>query len=536
MNWLRSLMLILFATSAFAQQAPVRRVSVSVTSINNNVVSLDRGRQSGIEVGDRVRLFPAAAPIVEASVLSVRENACRVQLTVGSAGIDPGTTGEVLVATNSEYDAPLPWTAPAEDFDSAKPLLIGRASSAEERAPRSRARVFFQSEWSKIEGSESADYLFGSLGVDLAYENPFGNGGRLHFNADVFSRTANLDLGFDVDDSRLRFDRFSYAWGGTRERANRWQVGRFLHYEFPELGVIDGVEYAHRLDSGSRVGGSVGYQPQTLEDFRTTNDLQASVFYRHISGKDGELALGASYQKTWHEGEADRDLVLATLDYHPSRNWTIWGTSWVDVYGSDAVNKDSGPELTQLIGGVTWTDPRGHGATVSLTDTRWPELLRDLYVSVDPNLLANGHVKRIRAQGWTPLNEYFRLRASVDHWTDQDDSGSGGELFLGARDLLWKRGELSAAVYLREGKFEDLVGVRLTAFKNTDFGSFRGTVDNATSDGTNFGGDVSEGQLRLRGSWDRNIGLNWYLSLYVQTVSIENVDTSALGFHLQWSH
>ena len=529
------IMMILLVGSAWAEDPPVQRVEVSVLSISNGVARLNHGRRLGIEPGDRVRLFPTGLPTLEGAVLSVRENSCRVEFSQDASAVEPGTTGEVLVPLDRTSSTPLPWTAPAENYDRAQPLLLGRATPAEDRPPSWRGRVFFQTEWTENRGSNSAEYLFGNLGVDLNYENPFGNGGRLHFNADAFSRTANLDLGFDVDDSRLRFDRFSYAWGGTREKADRWQVGRFLHHEFPELGVVDGVEFSHRLDNGNRVGASFGYQPAILEDFRHEDDLQVSIFYRHLAGLNDELALGMSYQRTWHKGRPDRDLVLATIDLKPREDWTIWGSSWIDIYGSDATNKDSNVELTQLIAGVTWADRTGKGLTASLTQTRWPELLRDEFVAPPVSLLADGHVERIRIQGWRPLAEHFRIRGSLDYWSDQDDSGSGGELFLGARDLLWKRGEISAALYARSGKFDDLIGLRLSGFKSTDLGTFRGTIDTTSVEGATFGGTASESQLRLRGSWDQSIGLDWYLSLYAQTVSIDVVDTSTLGLHLQWS-
>ncbi len=537
MSTLRNLLLaiMLFAWPALAQDSPVNRVAVTVVSASEGIVQLDRGRRSGIEIGDRVRLFPPTQPTLEATVRSVRENTCTVELRQSGVVVEPGNTGEVLVPVDRQASSPLPWTAPAEDYDQSQPLLLGRATPAEERPTTWRGRLYLQGEWTDIESQDPADYLFANLGLDLAYENPFGNGGRLHFNADAFSRTANLDFGFDVDDSRMRFDRFSYAWGGTRERRDRWQVGRFLQYEFPELGVLDGVEYSHRLDNGSRIGSSFGYLPRVLDDFRLEDDLQAAVFYRHLAGPNNELSVGASYQRTWHGGRPDRDLILTTVDVRPAKEWTLFGTAWLDLYGSDAITKSSGLELTQLITGVTWADQSGQGANLSLSQTRWPELLRDEIPITTPTLLANGKVERLRVQGWRPLSSKTRLRGSFDHWSDEETSGSGGELFFGIRDWLWKRGELSAALYSREGKFDDVFGLRLNGYKNTEFGSFRGTIDTATAEAATFGGTVDEGQLRLRASWDRNLGVDWYLSIYAQRVSIDTVDTSTLGFHLQWS-
>tara|TARA_R110002072_G_scaffold65778_22_gene162356 strand:+ start:3077 stop:4693 length:1617 start_codon:yes stop_codon:yes gene_type:complete len=537
MRWLACIVgvLALFVTNAAAQDTPVQRVEIQVLSVDADTVRVDRGRSAGIQSGDRVRIFAAGLPTIEGTVQSVREDSCRVEIPSGTIGIDPGTSGEVLVPVDRDAAVDLPWTAPSEDFDPNSPLLLGQATPSSEREPAWRGRTFLQGEWAGSSGAGSSDNYFTNLGVDVLYENPFARGGRLHLNADLWTRAVDVDGGLDVSQARLRFDRLSYSFGGTRTQPDRWQFGRFLQHEFPELGVLDGVEFGRRLENGSRVGGSIGFLPETYEDFRTGEDLAAAMFYRHLMGAEDRIALGASYQKTWHAGKSDRDLFLTTLDMRVNQHVNVWSTAWIDAYGSSAANKSSGLELTQFVSGVTWANRSRQGATFSLTQTRWPELLRDGFASLDPNLLANGKVDRARVQGWTPLSENVHLRASIDRWSDQDASGDGMEVFVGWREILGEHSELGLAVFNRDAKFNDVQGYRLTGYRMTDLGTFRATVEPSRVSGATADGSSKDNQLRLRGSWDQRLGIDWYLSVYAQTTSFGGIDTRTLGFHLQRS-
>ena len=137
MRWLACIVgvLALFVTNAAAQDTPVQRVEIQVLSVDADTVRVDRGRSAGIQSGDRVRIFAAGLPTIEGTVQSVREDSCRVEIPSGTIGIDPGTSGEVLVPVDRDAAVDLPWTAPSEDFDPNSPLLLGQATPSSEREP-----------------------------------------------------------------------------------------------------------------------------------------------------------------------------------------------------------------------------------------------------------------------------------------------------------------------------------------------------------------------------------------------------------------
>ena len=80
----------------------------------------------------------------------------------------------------------------------------------------------------------------------------------LHFDGEVDWLTEqNDESGLD-----LLVRRLSYAWGGTRFTAQRWEGGRFLQHGMPEFGVLDGIEWTRRRENGHRYGVSVGFLPE----------------------------------------------------------------------------------------------------------------------------------------------------------------------------------------------------------------------------------------------------------------------------------
>jgi hypothetical protein len=391
---LSALVLVLLAAGARAQDG-ARRVEVHVTAIAGGSVYLDLGREAGIEKGDEVRLFPVGAPEVAAEVRAVSKSSARAALLGPLDGLVVGDRGEVLVpveravsdAAPEGGDAPPPappvyappgqgevpehppWEHPPETWSDDVPLLAPVvAYEAEDRPTRMSGRIYEVFDWVRDQEAGDRRYLSSRTGVDLRWDDPFDRAGALDVDLELYHRRAEDDDG-DEDETELRVDRLSYAWGGGRDARTRWQVGRFLQHEFPEFGVVDGAEVGYRFDSGHRLGASVGLMPEWKDDLPTGDDMQAALFYRWVSDEEETLALGAGYQKTWHEGDADRDLIVLTGDYHPSAFTWLYGSAWVDLYSGDDELK-SGAELTQLQLNATHRFEGGHGIGAFLTQFR----------------------------------------------------------------------------------------------------------------------------------------------------------------------
>lgn len=547
-----ALLALLVARPARAQDGALARVEVRVTAVAGPVAHLDRGLDAGIEPGDRVLFYPLGLDVVQGTIRSVSERTSEATLDAPGAALDIGTRGEVLVpeqrfapaedaADTGGAPAHAPWTYEEGDWDQEMPLLADvKTKTAAERDPRVSGYAYWMVDFlDDREGTDSKDY-FTRLGADVLYENPFGRGGWLHADLETNWRAFDLDGEEVEDETHLRIDRLSYAWGGTRGGSpGFWQVGRFLPTEFPELGVTDGAEYVHRGPGGDRWGASAGFQPEPDADFETGDDFQTSVFYRAVGGEREELSLGVAAQKTWHAGDEDRDLLLATLRWFPRSGWNAYATAWVDFYGSEDVQKDSGAELTQLDASLGYRWERGDGVNLSFARIRFPELLRDeIYAEAAEadSSLFDSRTDRLALSGWLNATDDIRLYARADAWDDEDDDGGGGEVRIDWQDLVLDRSRIGAALFTQDGEFSSVVGTRLDFQCLTSTGSWGvlWEIGDYEQDGV-IGEQESLAQQRLRGTWDVSTSGGWSFSLYGEKRFGDELDALAAGIYLQRS-
>lgn len=280
-------------------------VEVRVTDVSSNFVFLDAGRLDGLREGDEVRLQPSGSAPIDAVVVSLSASSSRAELVDAPTSPPAGTFGEVRVpiarlAQEAQEDAqvlrePLeppttangkevpaipehpPWEAGPVQWSEQAPLLAGVAvSKADERAPDLHGRVYFDLDG----GGNSSDPLQYSalrVGTDMRYSNPFGQGGQLRFDGEAFFREFDSNSS-DGQDLSARLDRFSYLVGGDRDHPQRFEVGRFFQRGLPRLGLLDGAEYARRLDSGDTVGVSLGLTPDRNDTYSFADDVQLAGY------------------------------------------------------------------------------------------------------------------------------------------------------------------------------------------------------------------------------------------------------------------
>lgn len=562
-----------------AQEPNIRRLEIEVTAVSGKSIYIDRGREDKLEIGDRLQLFPAGSPRVGAVIRSVSRASARAELNRAGTEVDVGTRGEVWVpesrfAPPHEEPAPQPtpareppattdpagqaaqadqaepklqtepgaleeaqppvWEYPPEEWDTDLPLLApAHVREPEERDWRYRGRVFTGFDYTK-DNQYGNTYDIYRSGVDLEIENLLKQGGIIQFDAEYYSRSAKVDNGSNSDDTDFLLRRASYRWGGIRGRPDSWEVGRFLQAEFPELGLLDGAEYVHQLDSGSRLGASAGFLTEPNDDSDTGDDLAASVFYRYVSDPDETFAFGTAYQKSWHNGDADRDLLINTLDYYANRNTTVHATTWVDFYTSGDDRKDSSVELSQMYFDARHRTDAGNGAGVFASYLRWPDIERDEYQGLTDEQIDKNKVGRVGANGWLRTSKRTRLHTRGDFWKDQDDSGWSGSLRWSLRDILYKKGEVSFEVYGSEGKFNNAAGGRIYANRRFNYGFLNLYWDSTNFKQDNF--DGSQGELlqnRVGFSYDTVTLKKWDISLWGEKRLGDEQDSWSMGIFLQ---
>jgi hypothetical protein len=547
-----------------AESAKFVRIEVVCTALSGNSAYLDLGREAGFAPGDRVRLFASTGPARKGRISSVSRTSARVEIEGGLDGLEIGVRGEVWVprerleprapesesapatstppATPEPQPAPAPavvvehpaWTAPPVEWNDALPLL----APAHGLAPEKRARRLVGQVWSTLDwtedspGGETREFLASTLGFDARLENPFGQGGHLSLDAELFSRRADTTDGTE-DESRLRLDRASYAWGGVRGARDRGELGRFLQSELPALGFLDGFEYVRHVDARNRVGASIGFLPVPNDVFQSGDDLQAAVFYGRTSGEDRRVSFATGYQKTWHRGAADRDLLVGELELFPGPRTSLSSSALVDLYTSGDELKGAGPELTQLFVNATHRTPAGHGLGLFVSRFRWPELLRNEFPDVTAAEIAAARTTRGGADGWLALGAHTQLYGRAEAWSDQDDSGGGGRVRLTWRDLARRGDVLLLESFTHSSKFTRALGLRVSARRRLERAAYELSLDSTLFE--QDGVDEELLQHAARGGLELTLGSRWFLAVYAESRFGDDQDALSVGLSLSRS-
>lgn len=535
------------SASPFPQEPGVVRIEARVLASSPGTATLDRGTDALIEPGDRARLHPVVGAVLEGRVVRVGERDCEVRLDQPLALVDIGMRAEVFVP-DDRRPAERPavpgaaaqhpeWARPPDEWAQGMPLL----ASVEGRKPEEREREFHgrlttSLDLTRDQVAGDRRYLYSRTGADLQADNPFGHGGRLQIDFEVNHRADSLPDAPDGSETRLRIDRLSWAVGGDRHDPRRWEFGRFLHHDIPEFGVVDGGEFSWRpagSGGGTTLGTSLGFLPELDSDFGTGQDLQTAAF-GNFAAEDGIFRAGGGLQKTWHDGAADRDLVLARASWSPPAGFNAYASAWVDYYGAADAPKSSGPELTQFLSSVGWRAEGGDGLRLGFSRMRIPLTLRLLPTGGATNTLIRNQTDRIDLSGWKRLDAAVRLSARLSSWSDEDGSGGGGEVRADWRALLPGAGDFGVALFTNEGQFSTVSGVRADADWNVGAGSVRLGWETAQSDQDDFdGSQESLLQHSAEIAWDLYGASGWSFSTYAEQRFGDAQDSLTLGFYLQ---
>ncbi|MCB9883166.1 MAG: hypothetical protein H6834_15365 [Planctomycetes bacterium] len=465
-------------------------LEVRITNVTARSVYIDKGRRHGIAPGDRWELDLPGLPRLRGAVDATSRSSARLDLDMDPPADLVGRTLTVWIRkaeaakppgiedqTERQVPDHPPWSRPLEEVDPKAPLLapaFGQGPAA--RPTRWRGSFRTLGTWSDTQEPASSTFLHAELSFRLNVDNPFGEGGELQL-ASAFSWQQTQTSFYDDETGFGHLDRLSYRYGIEPTDRVTFEVGRFFPREFPEFGLIDGADVSFRLSEQHRIGISAGAYPDPFR-YHGPDGVHSAVSYGFRSSEEEEFLFKTAYQKTWTEGEQDRDLLISHVQFNGIEDVRLHASTWVDFYGANDVVKQ-GAELTQLQLDGQWSVDRDTQLGFAVSRLRWPELLREEYTSIRPSFVDEWYVNRYAIFGRRTFSD-LRVDARLERWSDQDQEGWNAQLGGSLRDVLWERGDVSLQVFVREGDNVSNEGLRLSASKRFDRFGIQGGVERST--------------------------------------------------------
>lgn len=530
-------------------------VPVTVTSASGRNVYLDKGSNAGLQAGMVVTLRPPNRATVPATIRSVSSTSARAELAPGEILVVPGTNGDVLVpvvvepvldegeeppaqAAEGEGEAEVPEHPPWEyqdlDTDQSSPLLAPvRREPPETRPVTVSGRWYVNYDYVRDQGfGRDRTYHAFRTGATLRITNPFGKGGRIDFDGDIDYFNSDVHSGFGTDYSSTRFDvdELSYTYGGQDYAPYQLEVGRFYPDDLPEIGPMDGAEGTLQFEHGWRGGFGVGSYLRPFLSRASGEDYGFHIFADYQSEGERHLSGTIAYQKTWHEGEADRDLILGRFNWRPIDTLWLFGSTKIDIYTADDVAKSSGPHLTELFTSANWTPSAKVGVTGTFNHYEWVSVSRREFENIVDELIAEGKVDRAYASAWWRPLEWTRLTLRLGLWEDQVGHGDNGEVNFELSPVNWRLA-VDGGVYWTNASHLDGTGWRLRGTYRLNAGVAYVSYDQFDFSRPAYAGPLGDGLRRvIRAGVDFNVG-RWSHSIYGDRDFGDDEDAYRLGFY-----
>jgi hypothetical protein len=382
-------------------------------------------------------------------------------------------------------------------------------------------------------GDRDSTYGLARAGTAFIVTNPLGQGGAFYFDGQYNFRTANTTDGFNEDQSDWILDRLSYAIGGEQYSPYRVEFGRFPSFYLPELGLVDGVEGAMRFQNGMDIGAGVGVYPRDFPDQQEGDDFGFHIFLDYNNTGPSKFSGTVGYQKTWHEGSPDRDVILAHASMWLTKSWWLYGSARVDIYTPGDTLKSSGPALTSGWLQARYTPESDRGLSLLASHYTWEDTKANLFELAPPDLIQNGRVDRIEVSGWKDIVKDLRPTARGSYFNDWQGDGYGGEF-----DLDWNniRGvfDLHGDVFYNLGSSVEDYGFRTEFRYHEDvFNTFVGYELMEYNDV----GTLQNIGYQMRNTVRGGVGLtagSWYYSLTADYYFGDSDDAYTLGAYAEY--
>lgn len=468
---------------AGAQADETVPVAVQVTDSSGESVFLDQGRDSGIAVGQRVLLYSKTHGILSGSIRAVSRKSSNCRLDAGSLAVEVGTRGEVFVPKRPPAaEAPgreerparpehPPWTHAPPDWNPESPLLLPAFSrSGAERPAEITGFAFARASYSTNQFGAGNQYMLGEAGADVSMLHMVPWDGVIRFRGEYYTQVARIDGAPDTRESLPRLDWFSCVWGGQRREPFRAEIGRFLQHEFAELGVLDGAEGRMGIGDHWRIGASFGAMPDYRRRVEITGDYQGALFGKFLSGPKEEFSIGVAVQRTIHEGEWDRDLLVAVAEFIPSPKFSARASLWIDYYTGSELVKSQGFELTEAHAYASYRFDPDNNVGAFFTRHRRPDVLRDELAppgqQPTPELaemLRQNLAMYYGVYSWHRLSARVVGDTRISLWGDQTQrTGVSGEAHIGIQDFFVEKDEVGVTAFYTDGIYTRGPGVRLS--------------------------------------------------------------------------
>ncbi len=549
---------------ATAQETKYVHVDLRVSSRGAapGVVIVDRGKSDRVELGDTVIFFEGGTEFSRGNVTQVDDRSAIVEIRDQSLIPRVGSRGQVLIPSSRNPQrtqrprqptpTPIPeptvpktevppqelppehpgWRNRDEDYQDGMALLaLVKPIRPEEREMEVTGNIYSSGSFAQTRGEGSQNSYF-RAGAHVDVLNPFDLGGGITIDTEFdYRREVNDKTGVDIYPKR-----FSYWQGGSRFERTRWEFGRFLQHGMPEFGLVDGVEWGHRLDNADRIGASMGFMPELGDDLNSGDDFQFAAYYRWAADDRERVTATLGYQKTLHNGAADRDLVVGKVRILPTEGWDFNSTIWVDIYtGSDNL-KDSALEVTMAVASLA---RRWDGAGLDLTyrHSQFPDINRnDDFIFPGNAGIEDYRYDRLTLSAWQIWGKDTRFHTVLSGWDDERETGGSAELGWDFQDLLSDRSHTDFTAFGDLAKFSKVVGVRLNHGKYVDGGRWDLFYEISGHNFDHFPADANDLiQHRIRASRSFNLREDWLLSLFGDLFIFDDDASWAVGFDMNKS-
>ncbi|MBI3818323.1 MAG: hypothetical protein HY286_06490 [Planctomycetes bacterium] len=463
----------------------------------------------------------------------------RAEFQGSGDGVGIGTRCEIQIPSDrpkptSENSTPQhdPWKAPVKPSDAENPLLAptGKVTTPQKLDLKFDGRYYARFNQTR-DMENHRTYSLARTGMDFTLNNLFHHEGAIEFSGEYYDRRSPAG-GFSSDEQTGRIERFNYHSGDRPEDPLRYQIGRFIQHEFPELGLIDGAEFTFRPNATNHVGVSAGMFPKYTPDLRTGDDSEGSIYYRYLFDENDRASIGAAYQKTLHHGESDRDVVALNGHNYSMDGFMLTGSALVDIYTSKDAPKSPGPELSQLF--LLASHPLGKNAGVGATisDIKIPQTLHDELPPLFAKIIQQTDIKRAGLNSWQSVSKTVRFSERADYWWDRQDNGESGDLRVDFRNVLFENGDFYTSVFGSKGTYSTRTGARAGIRQETRIGNFNIDYEFARdSYGSKFSVNDTFAEHQIRAGYDTELFKRSNLSIYVEERIIDNAAALAIGFY-----